>query len=62
LLQASEEDYGDGYQPLDLVKWIATIKFDDVTLPPPFAKWLGERSSVAPELMRLSSKSSFNKK
>lgn len=39
-LQGSEIDYGKGYKPANMVKFVQLISFDDVDLPPSFDVWL----------------------
>jgi integrase len=40
LAVGSEDDYGDGYDPASLQKYMAQLRFDEIEFPPPFKAWL----------------------
>ena len=42
-VEGSESAYGRGHGPAALRDYLKTLKFDAVTLPPPYAYWLRER-------------------
>lgn len=46
----SERDYGDGYDPTRILKFVKRIHYQGLVLPKPFAQWLGDRPPVAREL------------
>ncbi|PHV03804.1 hypothetical protein CSQ96_29120 [Janthinobacterium sp. BJB412] len=49
----SERDYGDGYDPTRILKFVGRIEYQGIVLPKPFAEWLGGRSPVAAELVNI---------
>ncbi|QQX85284.1 hypothetical protein JJQ59_04910 [Cupriavidus necator] len=51
-LQGSEIDYGKGYNPVNVVKYIQRITYEQVTLPLPFTTWLAGQAAVDPKLLR----------
>ena len=40
--EGSEADYGDGYTPADILRFIAALDFSDVALPPAYAVWIAQ--------------------
>jgi len=38
----SEDDYGDGYDPASILKYIEQLTFPGVVFPPPFAEWIAK--------------------
>lgn len=51
--EGSEQDYGDGYTPSDMLRYISRIAYPDVKLPLPFETWLGTRDIVSKQLLAL---------
>ena len=49
--EGSEQDYGDGYTPNDMLRYIPRIAYPGVVLPPPFENWLGDREVVSKQLL-----------
>jgi len=49
--EGSEKDYGDGYAPDAILRYIRKIEYPDVQLPPPFSTWLGGRKAVSTALL-----------
>lgn len=50
LPQGSEIDYGQGYNPERIVKYVSRIKYEGLNLPPPFLVWLGDKPAVSRQL------------
>ncbi|WP_112184183.1 hypothetical protein [Ralstonia sp. GX3-BWBA] len=51
--EGSEQYYGDGYTPSAILRYIQKITYPDITLPPPFKTWLGNRDVVSKRLLTL---------
>ena len=41
--EGSESDYGHGFAPLTMLRYVGTLDFGDVQLPAPYADWQGHR-------------------
>jgi len=51
--EGSEQHYGEGYAPSDILRYISKITYPDVNLPQPFKAWLGTREVVSMRLLAL---------
>lgn len=49
--EGSEQDYGDGYTPSDMLRYTPRIAYPGVVLPPSFRNWLGDRDVVSKQLL-----------
>lgn len=51
--EGSEQYYGEGYSPNDILRYVQRITYPDVPLPLPFAEWIGGREIVSKRLLAL---------
>lgn len=51
--EGSEQHYGDGYSPSDMLHYVQKITYPDVALPLPFRVWLEDREVISNRLLAL---------
>ena len=49
----SEVDYGDGYDPTQILPYVEKIQYVGLQLPQPFLQWLDGRPAVDSQLISL---------